>query len=118
MTHHSPTYEPDSDDDIVETSDATEEELADWKRLLVLTHVHQQRGRGLAAVIARELRARAKHYGKLQDALVEAIRFKSSTPIYSTFGSKADEILAEVKPLDKFNETVAHWWDKTREEEG
>lgn len=104
-------WSPAEEDDDSQSSSATADELENWKRLLVYTHVHKAKASGLATEIAKELRARAKHYTKLQHALVEAIRFKSSTPLFSTFGSKTDEVLADVKPLDRYNQAVDNWWD-------
>lgn len=116
-----PTTVPMFDEFEDENSTATTEDTDEWKRILVLALTNKQRLQVLKKVIGGELGARAKHYDKVAMAITDAVRFKSTDRMAAALGPRWEELLREVKPLDRFHDSLQVWLETERtaeEDEG
>lgn len=91
-----------------------QESLEEWNKKLVFATTHKGRAQALKSCISSDFREHIKHLAKLQDALADAIRLKSTVPLFQAFGDEWEKNLDELTALDRWHDSMRHW----RDEEG
>jgi hypothetical protein len=105
------------DDDEEAVGAAGKEEIQEWRHKLVLATAHLRRTQELKKAMAAQLNGQAKHYRKLTEALADAVRFGSPLELENALGPKWEDLVADIKPLDGYNESLAHWMTARMEED-